>query len=327
MTSPKFKAIYQALTVLLFLLVSVNMAFAQVYVNGYYRSDGTYVKGHYRTSPDGNPYNNYSFPGNYNPNTGKITGGNKSTYLKNYYDNNSSSGSRVWVDGYYRKDGTYVRGHYRTKPDGIKSNNYSYPGNYNPNTEKATSGSSSYRDHSTKSYSTSYSYNQINYSKLNQQYETSEILRLQKDLRELRYNPGPVDGVLGPKTIKALMLYKSSQNRIPENAIRYGNQWICKNGYKKAGNKCQKIYTPSNAIAIGDDWICRNGYKKVGNTCKKVFVPNNAIAIGDDWVCRNGYKKAGNRCNKIHVPQNAIAVGDRWVCKFGYKKAGNKCVK
>ena len=29
-----------------------------------------------------------------------------------------------WVNGYYRKNGTYVRGHYRSNPDGIKSNNY-----------------------------------------------------------------------------------------------------------------------------------------------------------------------------------------------------------
>jgi len=30
----------------------------------------------------------------------------------------------VYVRGYYRKDGTYVRPHYRSKPDGVKYNNY-----------------------------------------------------------------------------------------------------------------------------------------------------------------------------------------------------------
>jgi hypothetical protein len=29
-----------------------------------------------------------------------------------------------WVNGYYRSDGTYVRGHYRSSPDEYKSNNY-----------------------------------------------------------------------------------------------------------------------------------------------------------------------------------------------------------
>ena len=35
----------------------------------------------------------------------------------------------VWVNPYYRSDGTYVRGHYRSSPDGIKSNNYGPSGN------------------------------------------------------------------------------------------------------------------------------------------------------------------------------------------------------
>lgn len=30
----------------------------------------------------------------------------------------------VYVDGYYRSDGTYVRPHVRSSPDGITSNNY-----------------------------------------------------------------------------------------------------------------------------------------------------------------------------------------------------------
>lgn len=41
------------------------------HVNGYYRSDGTYVQPHYRSDPDGDPNNNYSHKGNVNPYTGK----------------------------------------------------------------------------------------------------------------------------------------------------------------------------------------------------------------------------------------------------------------
>ena len=66
------------------LLISQDSEAKRVYVKGYYRKDGTYVRPHYRTAPDGNPYNNYSTPGNYNPNTGKVTGGNLETYLKKY---------------------------------------------------------------------------------------------------------------------------------------------------------------------------------------------------------------------------------------------------
>lgn len=42
-----------------------------VWVNGYVRSDGTYVKGHWRSSPDNSFYNNWSTLGNINPYTGE----------------------------------------------------------------------------------------------------------------------------------------------------------------------------------------------------------------------------------------------------------------
>lgn len=68
-------------------------ATAQVKVKGYYRKDGTYVKPHYRSNPDGNPYNNWSYPGNTNPYTGKTATGNPDTYLKNYYNRSTNSTS------------------------------------------------------------------------------------------------------------------------------------------------------------------------------------------------------------------------------------------
>lgn len=44
---------------------------ANDYVRGYYRSNGTYVQPHWRSSPDGNSYNNWSTQGNVNPYTGR----------------------------------------------------------------------------------------------------------------------------------------------------------------------------------------------------------------------------------------------------------------
>jgi len=43
-----------------------------VYVRGYWRSDGTYVRPHYRSHPDGNVFNNWSTKGNINPYTGEM---------------------------------------------------------------------------------------------------------------------------------------------------------------------------------------------------------------------------------------------------------------
>lgn len=72
---------------------AVPIAKAGVYVNPFTKSDGTYVDEHYRSDPDSDPYNNYGFPGNLNPNTGKTSTGNPDTYLKNYYDRQSSDQS------------------------------------------------------------------------------------------------------------------------------------------------------------------------------------------------------------------------------------------
>jgi hypothetical protein len=58
-----------------FLMGSFGIAFAVVHVNGYYRKNGTYVAPYTRTSPNSTKTDNYSYPGNYNPNTGKITPG------------------------------------------------------------------------------------------------------------------------------------------------------------------------------------------------------------------------------------------------------------
>jgi hypothetical protein len=53
--------------------VAVSMAQLDdyVYVRGYYRLDGTYVRPHYRTRPDGYFWNNWSSYGNINPFTGE----------------------------------------------------------------------------------------------------------------------------------------------------------------------------------------------------------------------------------------------------------------
>jgi peptidoglycan hydrolase-like protein with peptidoglycan-binding domain len=94
-----------AMICLLFLpsLVLSDTAHAQgrTRVRGYVRKDGTYVAPHWRTLPDGIKSNNYSYPGNFNPNKGEIT---------------PIPGNDVWVNGYFRSDGTYVNGHYRSAP-------------------------------------------------------------------------------------------------------------------------------------------------------------------------------------------------------------------
>lgn len=52
-------------------LIGASIASAQVHVRGHYRQDGTYVRPHYRSAPDGNFSNNWSTKGNINPYTGE----------------------------------------------------------------------------------------------------------------------------------------------------------------------------------------------------------------------------------------------------------------
>ncbi len=53
-------------------LMSASFAWAQdVYVRGYFRSDGTYVQPHYRSAPNNTVLDNWSTRGNVNPYTGQ----------------------------------------------------------------------------------------------------------------------------------------------------------------------------------------------------------------------------------------------------------------
>lgn len=51
--------------------LTVTAALADEYVNGYMRSNGTYVAPHYRSSPNSTTQDNYSTKGNINPYTGE----------------------------------------------------------------------------------------------------------------------------------------------------------------------------------------------------------------------------------------------------------------
>lgn len=64
---------FRTLIVGLFLIaISIGSAFADEYVHGYVRQDGTYVQPYYRSSPNGTVMDNYSYRGNVNPYTGSV---------------------------------------------------------------------------------------------------------------------------------------------------------------------------------------------------------------------------------------------------------------
>ncbi len=69
-------------------LVAIS-SFSQTYVNEYYKSNGTYVEGYYRSSPNSTKSDNWSTYGNINPYTGSV--GTKTYSDYNNYNSNYST--------------------------------------------------------------------------------------------------------------------------------------------------------------------------------------------------------------------------------------------
>jgi hypothetical protein len=67
----------------------LGVAQAQVSVDPYTRTDGTYIGEYYRSNSAGNPYNSWSYPGNVNPYTGKQATGDPQRYLEQYQNKNN----------------------------------------------------------------------------------------------------------------------------------------------------------------------------------------------------------------------------------------------
>jgi hypothetical protein len=67
-----FKKILLAATLGVCAILGSQQARADVFVHGYFRSDGTYVAPHFRSDPDHNFYNNWSTYPNINPYTGQM---------------------------------------------------------------------------------------------------------------------------------------------------------------------------------------------------------------------------------------------------------------
>ena len=103
------KKLLSALLLLLIFSLSLT-AYADVWVNGYTRSNGTYVSGHYRSDPNSTVTDNYSFYGNRNPYTGTID-------TNRYYSAPSSP---------------YYNPYRYSLPTFPTYNPYTYPHNYSP---------------------------------------------------------------------------------------------------------------------------------------------------------------------------------------------------
>ncbi|WP_338652687.1 hypothetical protein V6B14_12815 [Sporosarcina psychrophila] len=106
-------------------------------VKGYYRKDGTYVKPHYRnyggSSGSSSSSDSSSFDHDYNLKLVESTPKYSTTGIVSLYKGYTIVGQEqidelVYVRGYYREDGTYVRPHFKTSPNQFIRDNFSYLG-------------------------------------------------------------------------------------------------------------------------------------------------------------------------------------------------------
>ena len=89
----------------LMIVLFATSAIADEYVNGYTRSNGTYVQPHYRSSPDSTNLNNYSTQGNTNPYTGT-----QGTVSPNYQSYDNSSQQRQYDNSSQQRQSGYGYG-------------------------------------------------------------------------------------------------------------------------------------------------------------------------------------------------------------------------
>ena len=148
--------------------------------------------------------------------------------------------------------------------------------------------------------------------------------------------------------------------KVPANAVKRGNGWVCKDGYKKSvgagGNICKKegflASTSTSTERSFEIWtnnaLCNFVSKKKANAghlaeleirevrCKNLNT--NLYNIYDNWECSNGLTDLSNSgviagkdscIEGKRIPENArvsdTALG--WKCKAGYKNTSkNQCI-
>ena len=126
--------------------------------------------------------------------------------------------------------------------------------------------------------------------------------------------------------VLALLLAVSASAN-PPNSYGSGASWRCQSGYKRVGNRCQRVERPANAYTQGSSWACKNGYKRVGNQCQKIEISANESVRHNKPHCAPGHHRVGADCQRTGPAPNAVTPGADWSCRDGYKRIGNACQK
>lgn len=271
-------------------LILINVAsYAQrtnsnhTHVNGYYRSNGTYVKSHNRTSPNSTNRDNFSTIGNTNPYTGQlgvITPDNKpliennsSTfdYLLNSPSSKSTEKPKNEIDKFLEKITTDKNNNpnvnsifdsYKNPSNTTNSFIMPSPSDYNylPTFNVYATTSTSTNSNSTTNRAINY-YNR---------YSFNDKLKIEKNLDKLGYDVGYVDGVIDETTIEAIKEFQHSNDLTVDGKAG-------ENTLKKLFN----LYKKRNNILNIDEQDLSSGNFKNSNDNQDLAITSNRINIDD----------------------------------------------
>ena len=232
--------------------------------------------------------------------------------------------SDLWVDGYYRQDGTYVPAHYL-----FRSNTKQYR---NRKTGQAGSATQAYAQFALE--------NKQVYEATTRQYPRRTTADYIEPLQYPLYVPENARLNIAATGWQCELGYRVVAERcekidIPENAKlnKSRDDWECRRGFRQYNDSCIAIEIPANAKLdyAGRGWQCLWGYRENNGQCEKIHVPENAKLnmMGTSWSCRFGFIQKNNACEAVFVPENAKLnfYGNGWQCRYGYKKAGKKCLQ
>lgn len=314
-----------------------GLAYADVYVNGYYRSNGTYVNGYYRSSPNSNPYDNYSYPGNYNPYTGVTAPGNSDTYLNNYYG--GSTGGTSGGSTYY------------SIPTPVPTPSCPFMSSYNSTTKTCQCYSGYVVDGSSCTSGLSYCYKNYGiYSSFNSLTKSCECdsgyslssgtcTKIQKPIYYQTIAPTPFPTPLTctygflPRNGRCISNTQDCINSFGPNVSGVpgtnNSSCSCVAGYIWNTTKTACVWSPPTPIptirAVAT--IAPFPVSATGSTVGNSTTPLTPFPV--TLSCKNGYATSLDKKKCYRLPTNAHVASDGknvWLCNDGYTEKGNSCI-
>lgn len=214
----------------------------------------------------------------------------------------------VYVNGYTKKNGTYVKPHYRSDPDGIKSNNYSYPGNTNPYTGKTSGGTVG--SYGGSSYSPSYT---PSYGGFTATDTTSEAAKKAYSNYQSACNYSGYGGTGAENCRKAVLDWMSTQTGSSNSA----------SSYSQPESKSKKLKINELTLSYALENNCSSHFltKSDQKTCKKYRSTKNDYDV--EWktikVPSSSYGTCDGDIYSIHLkcqPNTFTCVNNVADCKL-----------